>query len=88
MASKRRITKTVVDRLNPGKIVWDIEINGFGTRCQKQAKVYVLKAGESGRQRWFTLGWHGAPLTPDDARREALSKLGAIADGNTASSRP
>ncbi len=83
MASKRRITKTVVDKLKPGEIVWDTEINGFGARCQKQARVYVLKTREGGRQRWFTLGRHGAPLTPDDARKEALSKLGAIADGNT-----
>ena len=60
MASKRRITKTVVDRLKPGEIVWDTEINGFGARCQKQAKVYVLTAREGGRQRWFTLGRHGA----------------------------
>ena len=83
MANKRRITKTVVDRLKPGEIVWDTEINGFGARCQTQTKVYVLKAREGGRQRWFTLGRHGAPLTPDNARKEALSKLGAIADGNT-----
>lgn len=78
---KARISKRVVDGLKPGNLVWDIDINGFGVRCQKAAKVYVLKTRVAGRQRWFTIGKHGSPWTPEKARREALSLLGAIADG-------
>ena len=36
----------------------------------------------SGQQRWFTVGKHGAPWTPDTARKKVLTLLGEIADGN------
>ena len=39
----RRITKRVVDGLQPGEIVWDADVKGFGVRCQRIAKVYMLK---------------------------------------------
>ena len=32
-----------------------------------ETKVYGLKTRVSGRQRWFTIGKHGAPWTPDTA---------------------
>jgi integrase len=35
----------------------------------------------TGRQRWHTIGRHGAPWTPDEARREARRILGEVADG-------
>lgn len=34
-----------------------------------------------GRQRWFTIGKHGSPWTPDQARDKALKILAAVADG-------
>jgi integrase len=34
-----------------------------------------------GRQRWLTIGRHGSPWTPDNARREALRLLGLKAAG-------
>jgi integrase len=34
-----------------------------------------------GRQRWFTIGRHGSPWTPELARREAQRLLGAVANG-------
>ena len=77
----RRITKRIVDGLRPGQMVWDSEVKGFAVRCQRAAKVYVLKARVHRRQRWFTIGWHGAPWTPDTARRQAKKLLGQIADG-------
>jgi Site-specific recombinase XerD len=35
-----------------------------------------------GRQRWLTIGRHGSPWTPDNARREALRLLGLKAAGH------
>jgi len=43
--------------------------------------VYVVKYRVSGRQRFFTIGPHGSPWTPDEARKEAKRLLGLIADG-------
>ncbi len=80
MATKR-ITKRVVDSLTPGEIVWDSELSGFSVRCQRRDKVYGLKTRVNGRQRWFTIGKHGAPWTPDTARRHAVGMLGEIARG-------
>ena len=76
-----RITKTVVDKLKPGEVCWDSEVRGFGVRCQRQAKKYVLKTRMNGRQRWLTIGEHGSPWTPDSARKEALSLLGDVHKG-------
>lgn len=58
--STRRITKRTVDALKPGEIVWDSEVKGFGIRCQRVAKVYVLKTRVGGRQRWLSIGRHGS----------------------------
>jgi integrase len=43
--------------------------------------VYVLKYRLSGRQRFFTIGAHGSPWTPETARREARRLLGLVAAG-------
>lgn len=78
---KAKITKRIVDALKPGEIVWDTEIKGFGIRCQTQTKTYILKKTIKGRQRWLTIGAHGAPYTPEKAREKVNSFLGQIADG-------
>ena len=85
-STRTRITKRVVDGLAPGTIVWDSEIRGFGVRCQRKAKKFVLKTRVNGRQRWFTIGEHGSPWTPDTARKEALSLLADIHKGADISS--
>ncbi len=79
----KRITKRTVDSLKPGSIAWDEAMPGFGIRCLPSGrKVYVLKyrvgSGRKARQRWLTIGMHGAPWTPETARREAGKKLGTI----------
>ena len=74
--SPRKITKRTVDALKPGELVWDAEVKGFGVRCQRAAKVYVLKTRVGGRQRWITIGRHGSPWTPEKARGKAMSLLG------------
>lgn len=76
-----KITKTVVDRLAAGETSWDAETRGFGVRRQMRDAAYVLKVRIHGRQRFLTIGKHGAPWTPDTARKEAMRLLGLIADG-------
>lgn len=76
-----RISKSVVDRLGPGDLRWDADVRGFGIRCQRQAKKYILKTRVNGRQRWFTIGEHGSPWTADGARKEAVRLLGDIHSG-------
>jgi integrase len=77
----RRITKALVEALKPSEIIWDAEVRGFGARCQKRDRVYVLKYRSAGQQRWFTIGKHGSPWTAEQARKEAKRLLGVIAAG-------
>lgn len=81
--SKKRIGKREVEALEPGAIVWDSTIVGFGARRQHgTAIVYVLKFRTAeGRQRWHTIGKHGSPWTPAMARDEARRLLGDVARG-------
>jgi integrase len=82
---KTKITKRALDQLSPGKLDllrWDSELKGFGVRCRPSgAKYYVLKMRVGGRQRWITIGRHGSPWTPDQARAQALRLLGQKATG-------
>src|SRR5215213_4305069 len=76
-----KITKAAVDRLVPGEMIWDAEIRGFGIRCQRRDRVYILKYRSQARQHWYTIGKHGSPWTPELARREAKRILGLVAEG-------
>lgn len=79
---KRTVTLDAVKRMGPNEFLWDAKIPGFGVRRQKsEARTYLIKTRISGRQRWFTIGRHGAPWTPETARKEALRILGEIAAG-------
>src|SRR4051812_20770663 len=78
---QRKITKATVDALAPGELAWDPGVKGFGVRCQRRDRVYIVKYRAGGRQRWFTIGKHGSPWTADLARREAKRILGLVADG-------
>lgn len=73
-----RISLKVVAGLDIHETVWDTVVRGFGVRRQRRDPVYVLKYRFQGRQRFYTIGKHGSPWTPDDARSEALRLLGAI----------
>src|SRR6516165_5400888 len=77
----RRVTKVVVDRLPISGVVWDADVRGFGVRRQQRDASYVLKVRVGSRQRFLTIGRHGAPWTPETARREARRLLGEIAAG-------
>src|SRR5262249_39210348 len=78
--------KDAVDQLSPGRrdlLLWDDQVKGFGVRCRPSgAKYYVLKMRVGDRQRWITIGRHGSPWAPDQARAEALRLLGQKATGN------
>jgi integrase len=80
MAVRERITKALVDAQAPRRrefIVWDEDVPRFGLRVRPAgAKVYVLRLRAAGRQRWYTIGHHGDPWTPDTARAEATRVLG------------
>lgn len=65
--------------MQPSDTIWDTTVRGFGVRRQRRDPVYVLKYRFQGRQRFYTIGKHGAPWTPDTARSEALRLLGSIA---------
>jgi integrase len=83
MAERTRIGLREVRALQPGQIVWDSQVPGFGARRQKGPGVaYVLfYRTTEGRQRWHTVGRHGAPWTPDEARDEARRILGEAVKG-------
>ena len=76
-----RITKRAVDALRADAILWDTEVKGFGVRCRASGSFYMVKYRAGGRQRWYTIGRHGAPWTVEQARREARSVLGDVARG-------
>jgi integrase len=86
---RSRITKRAVDALRPAVdgrelVLWDTELAGFGVRVQRgDAKTYILKyragTGRSAPLRKLTIGRHGSPWTPDQARAEAKRLLGLVA---------
>ena len=83
VVERRRIGLRDVRALPPGGTVWDSAVAGFCARRQQSDSVaYCLKYRTAdGRQRWQTIGRHGTPWTPDDARAEALRLLGEVTKG-------
>jgi integrase len=81
MVTRQRVGLREVRNLQPNQIVWDTGVPGFGARRQRSDAVsYVLfYRNREGRQRWFTIGRHGGPWTPDTAREEAKRLLGEVA---------
>ncbi|MQX35960.1 tyrosine-type recombinase/integrase [Roseospira navarrensis] len=82
-----KLSKRTVDAAQPGETdtyFWDDELRGFGLKVTpKGTKTYLVQyrvGGRGGRTRRVTLGRHG-PVTPDQARQEALKTLGAVAGG-------
>ncbi len=78
------ITKTDVDNLAKGAVLWDAgrgAVSGFGVRCQRSAKTFILKTVVARKARWITIGRFGSPWTVDTARAKAKELLGQIAAG-------
>src|SRR5271166_5978754 len=87
--SSSKLTKRTVDAATPqpGRyIVWDSELKGFALRVAPSGtKTYILRyrprgSGRAGPRRFIVLGRHGA-ITPDEARAQAKTILGAVAAG-------
>lgn len=80
-----KITLNSVRSTEPGETLWDSELKGFGCRCQKEDKVFIIKyrfgKGRTARQYLYTIGKLGSPWTPDTARDEARKVLGRVAHG-------
>ncbi|MCH9808464.1 MAG: site-specific integrase [Alphaproteobacteria bacterium] len=74
--------------MQPGEIVHDKALKGFGARRQKDSVSYFLKTRIDGRQRWITIGRHGAPWTPDTARKQAMRVLADPSHAQLKSSSP
>lgn len=77
---RQKLTKRAVDAaqvpLTGETRVWDDELSGFCLRVYPSGrKVYALKYRVAGRQRWLTIGEHGNPWTPDQARDTAKAGL-------------
>jgi integrase len=73
------LTLRTVQELKPGQVIWDDAVAGFGVRRQRDSAAYVLKYRFAGQQRFVTIGRHGSPWTPEQARREARRLLGLVA---------
>lgn len=78
----KRITLKALESVRDGDFVWDSELRGFAVRGRATGLYYVLKTRVKGQQRWFTIGKHGSPWTPDTARKKVLTLLGEIANGH------
>jgi integrase len=78
-----RVTKRAIDAVVANSTIWDDELPGFGARRRQSGAIYYfLKYRVGTRQRWHTIGRHGAPWTPEEARKEALRLLGDVVRGN------
>ena len=85
-STKARIGKRTVDAVKTpaeGEVrLWDTELKGFFLRVYStDRRVYALKYRTGPVQRIFTIGVHGSPWTPDQARDAAENALQRIKDG-------
>jgi integrase len=78
----QRITVAVVKALQPGDVVQDSELKGFGVRRQQDVASYFVRKRVKGQLRRITIGRHGSPWTPETARKQAALFLQDIAAGD------
>jgi integrase len=80
-----KLTKRAVDAVKVKTnrfTVWDTQVSGFGLRvAPSRERTYVLKYRFNGEQRWHTIGRHGSPWTPEQARKKAKALLGEVEKG-------
>lgn len=76
-----KISKTRVDKLEPGQILYDTEIKGFVARALKTGTItYGLRYRNiEGASKWLGLGLHGS-ITAEEARTLAKKRAGEVAD--------
>lgn len=79
-SKRKRLTKSIVERLPVGGMAWDAELPGFAARRLETGVSFILKYRTAqGRQRWYTVGRFGA-LTVEQARKNAIGLRGEIAN--------
>jgi integrase len=80
---RQKISKSTVDRLQPGQLLVDTNPTGFVARRLKSGTVtYGFRYRDStGRRYWIGLGLHGT-VAPDQARRKALRIAAQVRDGD------
>lgn len=84
-----KLNKSTIDKLRPKSeayFVWDEALRGFGVRVAPSgSKQYWVRfrvgRGRSAKQRKRSIGAHGSPWSPDQARAEALQILSVAARG-------
>lgn len=80
-----KITKTSVEAMTPGlkdDYLWDSQLKGFAVKMTSAGtRIYLVKYEIGGHQRRYTIGRHGSPWTPADARKKAQEVLGQVAAG-------
>jgi integrase len=82
---RTKISKRVVDAAQAGAFLWDAgdgAVKGFGLKVTATSKVYILQYRMGGRgfpARRYTIGKHGSPWTPEQARAEARRLLSIVA---------
>jgi integrase len=80
---KAKLTKRMIDALEPAgtdTFVWDKDLKGFGLKITPAGtRVYLVQSRLKGHLRRFTIGKHGSPWTPDQARKRANDLLQALA---------
>lgn len=84
MAQRQFLGLREIRSMQPSSEIWDSKVTGFGARRQRSEAIsYVVmyRTGD-GRQRRHTIGRHGAPWTPETARKEAQRILGQVAGGS------
>lgn len=81
MATTGRLTLASISRMQPGDVLWDADVKGFGARCRPGTVSYIFKTRVRGKQTWITIGKHGSPWTPETARRKALALAAGAANG-------
>jgi integrase len=76
-----KITKSKVDELQKGEILYDSEIKGFVARALPSGRVsYGFRyRNPAGQSKWISLGMHGK-ITADQARTLAKKRSGEVAD--------
>jgi integrase len=85
----KRLTNSVVNgaaKRDSDYFIWDGDLKGFGLKvCSGGRKSYVCKyrlgTGRNAPTRRMTIGTHGSPWTPDQARKRASQILGLVAHG-------
>jgi integrase len=77
-----KITKSVVDKMEPWTAIWDTQVKGFGCRRHgTDGRHYLLRYRFNGKQTMRKIGRAGSPWTCETARAEALRLLGLIVSG-------